>query len=90
MDEDTITIPLYELITEGQSVNGWKLRGRSKIVYLDRQAAAEHIESFEEKWYDETQFECAVKGTLETTIFERDLKVSPHVLERILRDYKKN
>ena len=87
VDEDnTIVLPIFELVTIGDSVSGWKLKGRSKTVYLDRQAAASDITSFEEKWYDTTKFEHAVPGTLKTEIAERQLKVARHMLERILRE----
>ena len=87
MEEDNrISLPIFELVTVGDSVNGWKLKGRSKVVYLDRQNAASDIESFEAKWYDTTQFEHAVPGTLKTEIVERELKVPRYVLERILRE----
>jgi len=89
-EEGKITIPIYELVTSGSSVNGWSLRGISKLVFLDKQAAAEHIESFEEKWYDDTYFECAIPGTLKTEIRKRTLIVSRHVLERILQENTSN
>lgn len=86
VDEDKISVPLFELVTKGDSVNGWQLKGRSKKVYLDKQEAASGISSFEEQWYDTTEFEYAIPGTLKTEIVERELIVSRHTLERILRE----
>lgn len=88
MDEDSIIeIPIFQLVTSGDSVNGWKLRGRSRLIFLDRQAAAAHIETFEAAWYDTKQFEHAFPGTLQTTIVEHVLRTSRHTLERIFREY---
>ena len=86
-EDSTVEIPTYSLTTIGDSINGWKLRGRSRAIFLDRQAAAEHIETFENAWYDPTQFEHAVPGTLKTEITEHVLCVSRHLLHQLFREY---
>jgi hypothetical protein len=86
IEEGKIRLPVFKLACEGQSLNGWKLRGQSRLVYLDKQLAASDVETFEAKWYDQEQLECAVPGTLKTVIVEHELVVSRHTLERLLRE----
>ena len=67
------TRPIFQLWAGGESRNGWPFKMRSKEVFTNRQDATAHITEFEARCYDETQLECAVPGSLKTTVVELEL-----------------
>jgi hypothetical protein len=61
---------VYQLVTQGESRNGYRFNMRSKAIFGTKEAAEAHISEFEEKCCDPKYLESAVAGTLKTTILE--------------------
>jgi|HubBroStandDraft_4_1064222.scaffolds.fasta_scaffold1053554_2 hypothetical protein len=66
---------IYELVAEGNSLNGWKFTRRCSPMFEKRSDAEAEIPLFRQRCVDRKQFECADDDAdLKIEIVERSLK----------------
>ncbi len=65
--------PCFQLWTEGNAVEGWQFKAKSKAIFLSREGAERHVSEFEERCYDQERIGCAERGSLKTEIVQLEL-----------------
>ena len=63
------------LQAEGESLNGWKFKAVSKLMYETRADAEKFIPDFIKRCCDETQFECCTSDTIKVSVYESVLMI---------------
>lgn len=69
-----MTTTIYGLIAFGDSVNGWRFRMFSRILFTSREAANKYKAEFRIKCCDTNEFDYAVSDTLDIEVKEFELQ----------------